>query len=66
MEEYLTGYVFKITKLIENIQLHFNEDTMERLPTVKGFVFIGMHDISATISVSDDKCPFFCYRLSAQ
>ncbi len=34
MEEYLTGYVFKITKLIQNIQLHFNEDTMERLPTV--------------------------------
>ncbi len=25
-----------------------------------------MHDISATISVSDDKCLFFCYRLSAR
>ncbi len=27
---------------------------------------LGMHDISATISVSADKCPFFCYRLSAR
>lgn len=40
MEEYLTGYVFKITWLIQNIQLHFNEDTMERLPTVKGLSFV--------------------------